>query len=241
MIFKAGDLEPPLRARFLDGNGNPVDVSSGFTITVRIYKPDNTTEIISGQAVPEDGSEIVGSNGWAEHVWAGSETATPGDYRAEFIATATTRDRTFPGSAWAAYTIEPVLAADPPTTIVWGQVVAYAAEVADVDPIIRQLILEHVNGDGVNADAFGGEGAAALTMARVMLAAHHAVPALQTTTSDGAAGPVIREQVGGLSVAYADVLSSIAGGDSLYSTTTYGRAFMNHCRAQAYCRFGWVF
>lgn len=240
MIFKAGDLEPPLRGRLLDGDGNPIDISSGFTITVNVLQPDNTiASWAAAQPVPEDSSEIVGSNGWAEHLWVAGETDLEGDYLAEFIATATVRDRTFPGSAWVAFTIEPTLDVSPATTIVWGQVTAMAPELLDVDSLIRQVVLNHVNGPGVTPSTFGGEGSPTLTLARIYMAAHMAtvgLPGIEGTA--GPAGPITSEKAGPLSVSYANAAGSaqVSGQASGLYATTYGRAFRQLARGRAAAR-----
>ncbi len=83
-IIKRNDTLPTITVDFLDEAGDPVDLTDASNITFVMYTDsDSPTEIVNAQAF------VVGdpTNGSIEYGWDTSDTATAGDYLAEFAVT----------------------------------------------------------------------------------------------------------------------------------------------------------
>ena len=106
--------------------------------------------------------------------------------------------------------------------ITWTHVTNFASELTGVDAAAQTDILSFVNTE-LDATECGGESSARYKMMRVYLAAH-----LATLTTGGsaasAAGPVISEKAGDLSVGYAQLASS-GDWDVLLDSTSYGKMY----------------
>lgn len=101
--IKAGDLEPPLSARLLNVDGDPIDLAAATSVTVRV-RPRNTEHELT---VERPGLITDPAAGEVELVWEEGETLTPGDYEAEFtIRWPGPRRQTVPSSGTVRFRIE---------------------------------------------------------------------------------------------------------------------------------------
>ena len=104
-------------------------------------------------------------------------------------------------------------------SIIWADVTALAPELTAPSEAARVYLLAHVNAE-LDPAMFDGEDGPTLRLARIWLAAHLAtVGALST---GGAAGPVMSESVGGMSISYGASSST----DAALGTTAYGRLYL---------------
>ncbi len=115
--------------------------------------------------------------------------------------------------------------------ISWVQVVAFAPELATVNPTVQELLLQYTH-ESVPEGEFCG---ADYTLAQIYLAAHLATLHVQTcdAASGGAVtGPVQSESVGGLSTSYKDGygMGSVLSREG-YERTKYGAAFLEIARS----------
>lgn len=77
--YTVGEIGPPLSYQFLDGSGNPINLSAGYTAAFDWQERDGTAG--SGAATVTDAV-----NGVVTHTWTGTEVATAGRYTAYFWA-----------------------------------------------------------------------------------------------------------------------------------------------------------
>ncbi len=119
------------------------------------------------------------------------------------------------------------------SAIIWDDVVAFAPELDVVALAAQTDILAHVNA-ALNVTAFGGEAAPRLRMARIYLAAHHAV--LSQRAASDAAGPVQSESEEGVSVTYGQNSVSVIGTDPVLDATEYGKLYRQIIRGTAALR-----
>ena len=109
--------------------------------------------------------------------------------------------------------------------ITWTDVTDYAAELAVYTSVNGQnIILNVVNGSGLDASNFGGENAPKTKLARVLLAAHYATMTLQS--AGGVTGPVTSRTEGGVSESYGNftMTNTVA-----LDATEYGQLFRLLC------------
>lgn len=107
------------------------------------------------------------------------------------------------------------------TAIVWTDVTAHAAELADVGLAAQADYLSLAN-TFLNVSMLDGEDGARTKMARIYIAAHFAT--LDRLRGTSVAGPVVSESRGGLSRSYANLTQmSVASG--LFGQTTYGQNY----------------
>lgn len=106
-------------------------------------------------------------------------------------------------------------------SVTWVNVLDIASELSGVPVALQTVILSFVN-TKVNTEPFGGEADPTTYLVRINLAAHFGamIPAM-----GGAAGPVIAESEGELSVQYGQVNMS-----SNFSLTAYGQVFSTLAR-----------
>lgn len=116
--------------------------------------------------------------------------------------------------------------------IVWSDVTSVIPEMTAVTNVLAQTLALGIANTWWAVDEFDGEESALLKTMRILMAAHIALRFKPGTS--GAAGPVIAESGGGLSVTYASALSSANN----LSSTEYGRT-INELRATRACR-AWV-
>lgn len=104
--------------------------------------------------------------------------------------------------------------------IVWADVLTVAPELATgVSAGFQTLIVAYVN-EVVQASEFGGAASTTYTMARAYLAAHYAY--LHKQAGSGGIGPVVSKSEGGVSISYANMMSSDG---SILGSSSYGQTF----------------
>jgi hypothetical protein len=106
--------------------------------------------------------------------------------------------------------------------ITWADVVDQAPELADpkVSISAQTTLLAWAN-TTLNVAIWGGEDSAKLKLARVYLIAH--VATLATKGGIQTAGPVVSQSEGGVSVSYANLMTSAGSGKM--GGTTYGQLY----------------
>lgn len=78
--IKVGDTLPALRARLLASDGTVVPNLDTATVTFRMCLKDSDVAVVDGEA------DVIDSDtGEVSYAWADGDTATAGDYDAEFI------------------------------------------------------------------------------------------------------------------------------------------------------------
>ncbi len=107
------------------------------------------------------------------------------------------------------------------SAITWDDVVALAPLLSTVDEDGQDIILAYVN-EALDVRHFGGEAGTKTRLARIYLAAHFGTMSMPGA-GGSAAGPVISESAGGLSITYANMVSG-SGSGSL-QRTSYGAMF----------------
>lgn len=109
------------------------------------------------------------------------------------------------------------------SAITWNDVVAHEPDLAGtvVSPAAQMDILDHVN-NSLAVNEFGGDDDPRLRLARIYLAAH-----MGTVVVSGSRGPVISQTVGPISQSFA---AATAGEDSMYSSTSWGRMYLQIVR-----------
>ena len=98
--LKQGDRLPALYAVLTDANGTPVDLTGG-TVIVKF-------KLIGGGTGTEKGGTctiVDAANGQVSYAWGATDTATPGDYNLEFVATLGGKQMTFPNEGYASMRI----------------------------------------------------------------------------------------------------------------------------------------
>ncbi len=110
-------------------------------------------------------------------------------------------------------------------SIVWANVVDFAAPLSSVDPDAQTAILAHVN-TVLDVSLFGGEDGPTTRLLRIFMAAHMATTTA-TEEAGAVAGPVASESAGGISRSYANL--STPSDDDL-KTTSFGRAYLSLVR-----------
>lgn len=117
----------------------------------------------------------------------------------------------------------------------WDDVVAHAADLADVDTDAQADILGYVN-ENVNVAKFGGETSYKLKLARIYLAAHLGQMTLEADSSSGVTGDIESETIGAESITFD--YSKMSDGDEL-ELTQHGLKYRGLVRRSA-CRVGFV-
>lgn len=107
--------------------------------------------------------------------------------------------------------------------IVWSDVIALAPELVSTAPALQIFALAEANSI-VRVDAYDGENGITTKIARIMRAAHRAT----LMGHADAAGPVIAETEGALSVQYAAPVQSTHSDD--LKETSYGRQYLGLVR-----------
>lgn len=80
-IIKRNDTLPTITVDFVDEAGDPVDLTDANTLTFIMYTDDSVpTEVVNATAF------VVGDpvDGSIEYGWSSADTATAGEYLAEF-------------------------------------------------------------------------------------------------------------------------------------------------------------
>lgn len=107
--IKQGDLLPELQAVLSDAAG-PVDLSAASGVRFRMRAARASADLIDADAtIDQAGDGSDGSKGKVRYTWAAGDTATPGTYRAEFVATFTGKELTFPNGTSVFITVTPGL------------------------------------------------------------------------------------------------------------------------------------
>lgn len=92
--IKVGDRLPVLEAQLLDGNGEPVDLTTATTVAFRMRAQGSDTPLFTTNCVI-----ISPADGQVEYRWAAGNTATAGPYDGEFVVTWNdTRVQTIPNA-----------------------------------------------------------------------------------------------------------------------------------------------
>ena len=116
--------------------------------------------------------------------------------------------------------------------IVWGDVVAFAARLADVAIAAQTDILNFVN-NHLSPTGFGGEGSYRYRLARIYRAAHEGTLALRAAAD--AVGGVSGRTEGDLSVTYAAAVT-VVGSDPLLDSTEFGKLYRQLVKGTARLR-----
>lgn len=98
--IKAHDRLPAIAATLVDADSAPVDISDG---TVTFIMADANTRMVK---VASDATVVNGSQGAVQYEWTGADTATPGEYVAEWQVTFSDgKQQTFPSTGYNTVTI----------------------------------------------------------------------------------------------------------------------------------------
>lgn len=99
--IKRGDRLPLLRLRCVDaaGAGVPLGTASSVTAYFRANgAASGSPPAFSGPVVPD--ADQTGSAGWGTYSWAAGDTAVPGTYNVETVATWNGLEQTFPTTGY---------------------------------------------------------------------------------------------------------------------------------------------
>lgn len=114
--------------------------------------------------------------------------------------------------------------------ISWSSVTDFDAKLAAVSAGAQAAILAYVN-DTLGVDAYGGEGASKLTLARIYLAAHMG----EIVMRSGIGGAVTGETVGADSISFS-YTAPIKGAIESLETTSWGLEFQRLTNSSARAR-----
>ena len=103
-FIKSGDREPSLKAFLLQEDGTPVPNLAGATLQLRWKRADNTNP-------PTVSAAVIVNAATAEvrYDWSIGDTATPGLYEAEWIATNAGKAQTVPSRGAFYFTVTPII------------------------------------------------------------------------------------------------------------------------------------
>lgn len=92
--IKQGNLLPTLRVQCLDGDGEPVDLTTATAQTFSMRLAETGVVKITGGAC----TVVSSTAGTVDYAWSGTDTNTAGDYEGEVTVTfAAGKASTFPG------------------------------------------------------------------------------------------------------------------------------------------------
>lgn len=102
--LKAGDTDPPIRARLLDGLKKPLPLTSSDDVLFRMVSVDQgLAPDLEGDAVILDADRAE-----VEYQWADGDTDIAGTYRAEFfVEWASGQEQTVPNGGYIDVVIRP--------------------------------------------------------------------------------------------------------------------------------------
>lgn len=101
--IKQGDLTPTLDATLLDPNGNPVNLTG---TTVRFHM----TPVGGAILINQSATVVSAATGQVRYTWTGTDTATAGNYLAEFEVTTGGVQQTYPNDRYISVIITAQLA-----------------------------------------------------------------------------------------------------------------------------------
>jgi hypothetical protein len=99
-----GDRQPPFVRTWVDENGNSVNLT-GYTVVCRFQDQGRANAAISGAVVVTN--DPAGIPAVCTYNWGVSDTAVPALYDAEFVATKTGAQMTFPGDRMFLFEFRP--------------------------------------------------------------------------------------------------------------------------------------